>query len=135
VVNFGLVLRLGDSSLDVVALGSGVRVEESVDTLERKETSFGNEEVYEWRCELLTVVSATWQRSWKIVAYDKDTAKEEVGLCGDRVQSNGHDSNDGECAEPLPHQTDGHGDCSVSDVEDLGDEGERDPVMARYESV
>jgi hypothetical protein len=54
VVNFGLVFRLGNGSFDVVALGSGVRVEESVDTLERKETSFGNEEVYERCGELLT---------------------------------------------------------------------------------
>jgi hypothetical protein len=83
----------------------------------------------------LIISKGATQHSREASTHDKDTAEEEVGLCGDRVQSNGHDSNDGECAEPLPHQTDGHGDCSVSDVEDLGDEGERDPVMARYESV
>ena len=54
--------------------------------------------------------------------YDEDAAEEEVGLCSDRVESDGHDSHNGERAEPLPHQTNGHRDGSVSNVEDLGNE-------------
>lgn len=60
-VDFRLVFRLGDGGLDVVVLGSGVRVEESVDTLEGKKTGFGNEEVYERRGELVMMGSVRKQ--------------------------------------------------------------------------
>jgi hypothetical protein len=60
--------------------------------------------------------------------HDEDTAKEEISLGGDGIQGDRHDSNNGEGAEPLPHQADSHRDRSVSYVEDLGDQGEGDRV-------
>jgi hypothetical protein len=56
---------------------------------------------------------------------EEDRSENEVGLGSDILQSDRHDSDDTEGAEPLPHQTNRHGDNPVSSAKDLGDQGER----------
>lgn len=48
---------------------------------------------------------------------------EEIRPVSDTVESSRHDTDDGEGAEPLPHEAEGHRDFSESHGKDLRDEG------------
>ena len=109
VVDFGLVFGLGDGRLDVVAVFTSIRVEQSVDALEGEQSSLRHEEPDERSGALKeNATLATTVRIPQEYTHDKDASEEEVSLGSDSVKSDRHDSHNGESAEPLPHQTDGH---------------------------
>jgi hypothetical protein len=60
--------------------------------------------------------------------YEEDASKEEIRLGGDIIERDRHDSDNRKGAEPLPHQADGHRDRPIPQVENLGNQGERDRV-------